>query len=137
MAADGHPEPAEGTDGGGDAVPAGAFGSPRAELRRRNWDALGLERDGTAIREHIGYLDALRGRIPAPLDRVTAEDRNLLDVSWAMAVSALFREESRGAHYRTDFPHTDDARFRGHTVVHRRQIHLQPIAVPIPASATS
>ena len=137
MAADGHPEPAEGEDRGRDAAPAGSFTSPRAELRRRNWDALGLERDGAALREHIAFLDALRGRIPAPLDRVTAEDRNLLDVSWAMAVSALFREESRGAHYRTDFPHTDDARFRGHTVVDGRRTHLQPVEAPITASATS
>ena len=137
MAGDGHPEPAEGTDGGGDPVPPGAFTSPRAELRRRNWDALGLERDGAAMREHLGFLDALRGRIPAPLDRVTAEDRNLLDVSWAMAVSALFREESRGAHYRTDFPRTDDARFLGHTALEGRRIHLQPVEAPIPLSATS
>jgi succinate dehydrogenase/fumarate reductase flavoprotein subunit len=34
-----------------------------------------------------------------------------------MAASALFREESRGAHFRTDFPETDDARFRGHTLL--------------------
>jgi L-aspartate oxidase len=137
MAADGHPEPAEAEDRGGDAVPAGAFTSPRAELRRRNWETLGLERDGVALREHIGFLDDLRGRIPAPLDRVTAEDRNLLDVSWAMASSALFREESRGAHSRIDFPHTDDARFRGHTAVDGRHIQLQPVEAPIPASASS
>jgi L-aspartate oxidase len=137
MAADGHPEPAEETDGGGDTVPAVTFTSPRSELRCRNWEALGLERSGAAMRDHLAFLDALRGRIPAPVDRVTAEDRNLLDVSWAMAVSALFREESRGAHYRTDFPHTDDARFRGHTVIDGRHIHLQPVEAPIPASATS
>ena len=136
MAADGHPEPADETDRPAAGALAGSFASPRVELRRRNWDALGLERDGAAIREHVAYLDALRGRIPAAVDRVTAEDRNLLDVSWAMAVSALFREESRGAHYRTDFPYTDDERFRGHTKVDGRQIRLQPVEASIPASAT-
>jgi succinate dehydrogenase/fumarate reductase flavoprotein subunit len=118
-------------------VATAGFPSPRAELRRRNWDALGLERDGSALREHLAYLDGLRDRMPPPADRVTAEDRNLLDVSWAMAASALFREESRGAHYRTDFPLTDDARFRGHTVVEGQEIHLRPVEAPIHASASS
>jgi L-aspartate oxidase len=133
MAADRHPEPSDGTGGVGDAVPAGSFDSPRAELRRRNWDALGLERDGAAMRDHLAFLDAVRGRMPAPLDRVSAEDRNLLDVSWAMAVSALFREESRGAHYRIDFPVTDDARFRGHTLLEGGRLCLAPIEVAVAA----
>jgi succinate dehydrogenase/fumarate reductase flavoprotein subunit len=34
-----------------------------------------------------------------------------------MAQSALFREESRGGHFRLDFPLPDDARFLGHTVL--------------------
>ena len=73
--------------------------------------------------------------MPSPLDRVTAEDRNLLDVSWAMAVSALFREESRGAHYRTDFPKTD-GRFLGHTLLEGDRCRLAPIEVPLAASTT-
>ena len=68
---------------------------------------------------------------------VTAEDRNLLDVSRAMATSALFREESRGAHYRADFPYTDDEHFRGHTRIEGRQTRLHPVEAPIPASATT
>ena len=136
MAADSHPEPAERGEGAGVGAEGGTHTSPRAELRRRNWEALGLERDGASLRAHLAWLEALRGRIGAAVDRVTAEDRNLLDVSWVMAASALFREESRGAHYRTDFPETDDSRFRGHTVVEGRQIHLQPIEAPIPATAT-
>jgi len=34
-----------------------------------------------------------------------------------MATGALFREESRGGHFRTDFPETDDERFLGHTLL--------------------
>ena len=33
--------------------------------------------------------------------------------------SALRREESRGAHQRTDFPARDDQRFLAHSLVHR------------------
>jgi L-aspartate oxidase len=36
-----------------------------------------------------------------------------------MAEAALLREESRGAHYRTDFPETEDA-WRRHIVFRRR-----------------
>jgi succinate dehydrogenase/fumarate reductase flavoprotein subunit len=43
---------------------------------------------------------------------------NLLDVGEAIAHSALYRRESRGAHTRRDHPKRDDAQFLHHTVVH-------------------
>jgi L-aspartate oxidase len=67
---------------------------------------------------------------------VTAEDRNLADVSWTMAVSAEFREESRGGHFRLDFPQTDDGRFLGHTLLEGDHGRLVPIEVPVAASTT-
>ena len=44
---------------------------------------------------------------------------NLLDLAEVVAVSALAREESRGGHYREDFPHRDDVRFLRHTMAYR------------------
>ena len=44
----------------------------------------------------------------------------MLDVSLAIATSALARDESRGAHARRDFPERDDERFLKHTVAYRR-----------------
>jgi L-aspartate oxidase len=86
------------------------------ELRRDVWGALGLERSGAGIRSFLERVSVLRseGGDPA-FDRAGIEASNLLDVAWAIGVSALFREESRGAHCRTDFPERDDARFFGHT----------------------
>jgi fumarate reductase flavoprotein subunit len=43
----------------------------------------------------------------------------MIDVAETIVMSALRREESRGAHQRTDFPKRDDKRFLGHSVVHR------------------
>ena len=44
----------------------------------------------------------------------------MLDVAEAIAESALRREESRGAHQRTDFPARDDRRFLAHSVISRQ-----------------
>ena len=44
---------------------------------------------------------------------------SMLDVSEAMIHSALWREESRGAHQRTDFTDRDDERFLAHSLIHR------------------
>jgi succinate dehydrogenase / fumarate reductase flavoprotein subunit len=43
----------------------------------------------------------------------------LLDVAEVTAASALEREESRGAHYREDFPKRDDANWLKHTLAYR------------------
>ena len=133
MAADGHPEPTAGAPPTAAAADAPGIASPRHELRQRNWDALGLERRGDALRAHVAWLEDLRRRIPRPTDRVSAEDRNLADVSWTMAASAEFREESRGGHFRLDFPHTDDGRFLGHTQLEGGRRRLVPIEVPVVA----
>jgi fumarate reductase flavoprotein subunit len=43
----------------------------------------------------------------------------MLDVAEAITTSALRREESRGAHQRTDFPKRDDQRFLAHSLACR------------------
>jgi L-aspartate oxidase len=116
-------------EGGPDGGPP-----PRDELRRRTWQLLGLERDAAGLGEMLRFLE---GRRPAssarPVDRTQAEDRNLADVAWAMTRSALFREESRGGHFRTDFPQPDDARFAGHTWLDRAGVRL--VGLDVTASA--
>jgi fumarate reductase flavoprotein subunit len=53
-------------------------------------------------------------------ERVAAFELSfMLDVAGAIVTSALRREESRGAHQRTDFPARDDQRFLAHSLVHR------------------
>ena len=43
----------------------------------------------------------------------------MLDVAEAIVHSASRREESRGAHQRTDFPARDDKRYLAHSLIHR------------------
>ncbi len=96
-------------------------GDPRevvTRLRRGAWAHLGLERDGAGLRLLLAELRELGAAVaPRPADRAAAEARNLVAVAQTMATGALFREESRGGHFRTDFPETDDARFLGHTLL--------------------
>jgi L-aspartate oxidase len=107
----------------------------REELQRRCWAALGLARDGPGLVALARWLEGCRATAPAhPADRAAAEDRNLLDVASAMVASALFREESRGSHYRTDFPGPDD-RFRGHTLLEGGAPHLVDVETPVPERA--
>ncbi|MFD4972209.1 succinate dehydrogenase flavoprotein subunit [Streptomyces sp. NPDC058424] len=44
---------------------------------------------------------------------------NLLELAEVMAVSALARKESRGGHYREDYPNRDDVNFMRHTMAYR------------------
>ncbi|PSB67961.1 hypothetical protein C7B61_03425, partial [filamentous cyanobacterium CCP1] len=48
--------------------------------------------------------------------RVWSETRNLLDIAYLILKSAALRTESRGGHYRSDFPQTDPA-WQVHTLI--------------------
>jgi succinate dehydrogenase/fumarate reductase flavoprotein subunit len=58
---------------------------------------------------------------------------NLLDVGEAVVTSALAREESRGSHFRTDFPTRDDAAWLRHTLARRGldgiELSYKPVAI--------
>jgi fumarate reductase flavoprotein subunit len=62
------------------------------------------------------------------------EVTNLLDIAECMLASGLQREESRGAHQRTDFPTRDDERFLAHQLVTREsdgtpRVELLPVSI--------
>jgi L-aspartate oxidase len=108
----------------------------RKELQRRAWSDLGLERDGAGLRDLLAFAAARPRGTGAPRDRASAELRNLVDVAEAMAASALFREESRGGHFRTDFQERDDRRFLGHTRLDAEGTRLVDVDAPVPQAAT-
>jgi L-aspartate oxidase len=78
-----------------------------AELRALMWQDAGLLRDRTGLRELQRRLDALAVTMPRGQFRRAIEARNLHAVAGLIVASALGREESRGAHYRNDFPLRD------------------------------
>jgi L-aspartate oxidase len=87
-------------------------------LKSLMWRQMGIERTGPAIADAMERIDFWMGAVLrlAPPEPRAWELLNMLTLSRLMAVSALAREESRGTHYRTDFPETSDA-WRSHTVL--------------------
>jgi L-aspartate oxidase len=85
------------------------------ELQKKMWQNAGLLRDTAGLSAMRQDLDRLR--VAAAADRASLEFANLHAVAELIVLSALAREESRGAHYRIDFPKRDDAQFSKHSVV--------------------
>ena len=78
-----------------------------AELRRLMWLEAGLLRDAPGLRRAETGLTELAMRMPCGVTRAAVEARNLHTVAGLIVAAALAREESRGAHYRNDFPLRD------------------------------
>jgi L-aspartate oxidase len=91
----------------------------RASLQALMWDKVGIVRDGDGLRHATRQLSAWRAALPRPNDRPSHELANMLLAGRLMAEAALVREESRGAHYRTDHPEPRDE-WRRHITFRRR-----------------
>ena len=103
----------------------------KAELRKLMEDHCGVFRDEDTMASGVERLKALRGRV---IENVRLRDQsrtfntariealeldNLVDVGMATLVSALYRQESRGAHSRVDFTERDDMHWMRHSLYSR------------------
>lgn len=82
-------------------------------LKSMMWRQVGLSREAAGLedaRTRIGFWHNYLIRAPL-LDRRTCELANMLTVAALVAEAALERRESRGTHFRSDFPQRDDAGF--------------------------
>jgi L-aspartate oxidase len=70
-------------------------------VRRVMWDHAGIDRSAKGLREGLELLDEIEKRLPVG----ATEEVNLIETARLIAESALLRKESRGGHYRSDFPH--------------------------------
>jgi fumarate reductase flavoprotein subunit len=102
----------------------------RQEMQDTMEEAAGIFRTGPAMTKGLDALGELQGRVGnvgvADTSRsfntellAALELANMLDIGECILRSGLQREESRGAHQRTDFPDRDDDRFLSHQLVHR------------------
>jgi L-aspartate oxidase len=107
-----------------DAAPAQIFGpdmknageialAVRKRVRRLMWERVGILRSRDSIGRALFEFEQISR---APLGRAS---RNFLNVATLIARSALWREESRGAHFRTDYPQRDDERWQVHSIIRK------------------
>ncbi|MGH3784898.1 MAG: fumarate reductase (quinol) flavoprotein subunit [Pseudonocardiaceae bacterium] len=105
----------------------------RAEMHEAMESAAGIYRHADSLAKAAGQLRELADRVSQVAiddhsltfntDLIAAQELSfMLDVSRTIVQCALRREESRGAHQRSDYPARDDQRFLAHSVVHRDSV---------------
>jgi L-aspartate oxidase len=127
---------------GSSAAPLRLRGIPDADaarvmdsVRTTAWEKVGILRDGPTLASALATLeeDARLATATSP-SRRGLEALNMTIVARMIARCALFREESRGAHFRTDFPLMDDAHWRCHTRLIHDEVTKGPL-IPGPTVA--
>jgi succinate dehydrogenase/fumarate reductase flavoprotein subunit len=110
----------------------------RRTLRHCLWEQVGVIRTGAVLQSALDTIHTLaeaaqacRGDRPATMVQCLELD-NLLLTAEAITQSALYREESRGTHYREDFPDRDDDAWHCNVVVRqgadgRLQVQTAPV----------
>ncbi|MCL0057639.1 L-aspartate oxidase [Dehalococcoidales bacterium] len=74
-------------------------------LQQLLWDKVGIIRNKESLTEAADTLAGWQKSLPQPTDRSSYELNNLVLTGRLVTEAALLREESRGAHFRSDFPH--------------------------------
>ncbi len=93
------------------------------------WRSAGLIREGSSLREALAEVRALPvGR--KALDRASLEARSVLDAVEHLLLAAGMREESRGSHFRSDFPERDDVRWRARIAWTAHGSEMIPVGAP-------
>jgi L-aspartate oxidase len=75
-------------------------------LQSLMWDKVGIVRSGEGLVKAADILSTWQSLLPQPTDRPSYELSNMVSNARLMSEAALLREESRGAHFRTDFPNS-------------------------------
>ena len=120
------------------------IGSLRGELAATMHQKVGIYRNEDGLREAVAKVSELKERysrvgIPNgggpynPSVTMFLELGYMLDVAEVTVACALARQESRGSHFRTDFPERDDANWLQHTVAsyteHGAVLSYKPVVV--------
>ena len=115
-----------------------------AEMQNVMMDNVSVFRHAKGLKEALETVRELKARYQqiAIVDKGNCFNRDLLDaielgymldLAEAIAMGALYREESRGAHFREDFPERHDDKFLVHTLIHYSDkepvISEKPVAI--------
>ena len=88
-------------------------------LQHLMWDKVGIIRSGDGLSQAANTLASWQFTMSQSVGRSAYELRNLVLCARLASESALLREESRGAHFRTDYPHSVPD-WQRHIVIRKR-----------------
>jgi L-aspartate oxidase len=71
-------------------------------VRTVMWNHAGIDRNAKGLRQALELLSDIETRLPEG----ATEEANMIDTARMIATAALQRKESRGGHFRSDFPHS-------------------------------
>ena len=99
---------------------ASAAGQPEDSLRALMWRHVGVERTGDALAEALATVEGwCRYVLPRQFaDPQGWQLQNMLEVARLMIRGAIFRDETRGVHFRADHPATSRS-WRSHIAWYR------------------
>ena len=109
----------------------------RRDLKEVMWNMVGIIRTKRDLQEALGRIEELTACLP----RIRIRDRrgitkylelrNMLHLSEMVCRAALLRTESRGAHYRTDYPEEDNDNWLKNILIHKEGSEMSLEAVPV------
>jgi L-aspartate oxidase len=89
----------------------------RTALQHLMWEKVGILREGRELKEALRHLMHLSSHFTSySAERAECELVNLMTAGELIILSAMAREESRGAHYRSDHPCRNEQKFKKHSV---------------------
>src|SRR5262249_34573368 len=95
---------------------------PTAELKKLMWGKAGVIRSGAGLSEALEKITHWHSEHVSSSTRMQIEELNLLTIGDLISRFALAREESRGAHYRSDFPQRNDGTFQTHSTIKNGEV---------------
>ncbi|HEX8551402.1 MAG TPA: L-aspartate oxidase [Abditibacteriaceae bacterium] len=119
------------TANAGAEFPDEEIDAARVRLQELMWKRAGLVRSGEGLQEAMDELDAMQQKYGTPAARrEPIELANMICVSRLVTRAALERRESRGAHFRTDFPALNDDDWQHHVVLRCKdgELHVDEAA---------
>jgi L-aspartate oxidase len=93
-------------------------------IQQLMWSKVGIVRSRQSLTEAIQELQGYAEDLPPARSRRNCEARNIHTTAQLIARSALARLESRGAHYRSDYPQHDDVKFKKHSIVGEKGVRF-------------
>jgi fumarate reductase (CoM/CoB) subunit A len=109
----------------------------RQKLEELMWTNVGILRNKEKLTQALEDIQRLKSTTMSVANHTTTfayeqlealQVRNMLTVAEMIIKAALFREESRGAHFREDFPETNPF-WRKNIIISKEKIHTVPVVV--------